>query len=97
MSKQEGLCNIPVLSETSLRKLSEGEGAPSCFTLKVMSATFFSVCFLSLKEANCETKKNVFTPKSPFVLEKIKIWKFRYSNFMCLQMPKHKKETHFTE
>ena len=73
MSKQEGLCNIPVLSKTSLRKLSEGERTPRCFALKVMSATFLSVCFLSLKETNCETKKNIFTPKSLFVLEKIKI------------------------
>ena len=55
MSKQEGLCNILVLSKTSLRKLSEGEGTPRCFTLKVVSATFLSVCFLSLKETNCET------------------------------------------
>ena len=97
MSKQEGLCNIPVLSETSLRKLSEGEGTPRCFTLKALFTTFLSVCFLSLKEANWETKKNVFTPKSPFVPEKIKIYNCRYSNFMCHQMPKHKKEAHFTE
>ena len=75
MSKQEGLCNIPVLRETSLRKLSEGEGTPRCFTLKCSGYFCFilSVCFLSLKETNCETKKNVFTPKSLFVLEKIKI------------------------
>ena len=45
MSKQEGLCNIPVLSETSLRKLSEGEGTPRCFILEFMSATFLSVWF----------------------------------------------------
>ena len=70
MSKQEGLCNIPVLSETSLRKLSEGEGTPRCFMLEVMSPTFLSVCFLSLKETNWETKKNVFTPKSIFALKK---------------------------
>ena len=71
MSKQERLCNIPVLSETSLKKLSEGEGTPRCFTLKVMSATFLPGWLLSLKETNCETKKNVFTPKSLFVLEKV--------------------------
>ena len=47
LSKLEGLCNIPVLSETSLRKLSEGEGTPRWFTLKAMSATFLPVCFLS--------------------------------------------------
>ena len=73
MSKQEGLCNIPVLSETSLRKLSEGKENPRCFTLKAMSPTFLPVCFLSIKETNCETKKNVFTPKSLLVLEKINI------------------------
>ena len=73
MSKQEGLCNIPVLSETSLRKLSEGEGTPRCFILEFMSATFLSVWFFILKETNWETKKNVFTPKSLFVLKKIKI------------------------
>ena len=57
MSKQEGLCNIPALSENSLRKLSEGEGTPRCFILEFMSATFLSVWFLSLKETNWETKK----------------------------------------
>ena len=73
MSKQERLCNIAVLSETSLRKFSEGEGTPRCFTLKIMSATFLSISFLSLKETNCETKKKFFSPKSLFVLQKIKI------------------------
>ena len=42
MSKQERLCNIPVLSQTSLKKLSEGEGTPRCFTLKVMSTTWLA-------------------------------------------------------
>ena len=28
--------------------------------LKVASATFLLLCFLSLKESNCETRKNVF-------------------------------------
>ena len=64
MSKQEGLCNIPVLSETSLRKLSEGKENPLHFCQFV---------FLSIKETNYETKKNVFTPKSLEVLEKINI------------------------
>ena len=73
MFKQEGSCNVPVLSETSLRKLSEGERTPRCLTLKAISTKFLSVCFLSLKEANCGTKKNPFTPKSLFVLEKIKM------------------------
>ena len=42
------------------------------------------VCFLSLKESTCETRKNVFyfTSKALFVLEKIKFQNFRYSSFM---------------
>ena len=42
--------------------------------LKVVSATFLLVCFLSLKESTCETKKNVFyfTSKALFVHAKIK-------------------------
>ena len=41
--------------------------------LKVVSATFLLVCFLSLKENNCETRTNdfYFTSKAFFVLEKI--------------------------
>ena len=37
--------------------------------LKVVSATFLLVCFLSLKDSTCETRKNVFyfTPKALFV------------------------------
>ena len=49
-----------------------------------------------LKEINFETKKNVFTPKSLFVLEKVEIQNFRYSNFMCHQMPIHKKRKTFS-
>ena len=43
-------------------------------TLKVVSATFLIVCFLSVKESTYETRKNVFyfTSKAVFVLEKIK-------------------------
>ena len=42
-------------------------------SLKVVSATFSLVCFLSLKERFCETRKSVFyfTSKALFVLE---IW-----------------------
>ena len=42
--------------------------------LKVVSATFSLVCFLSLKKSTCETRKNIFyfTSKALFVLEKIK-------------------------
>ena len=54
------------------------------YSLKVVSATFLLVCFLSLKESTCETRKNVFyfTSKALFVLEKIKFQYFRLSNFM---------------
>ena len=42
--------------------------------LKVASATFLLVCFLSLNESTCQTRKNAFyfTSKTLFVLEKIK-------------------------
>ena len=42
--------------------------------LKVVSATFFLVCFAWLKESTFETRKNVFyfTLKSLFVLEIIR-------------------------
>ena len=42
--------------------------------LKVVSATFVLVCFLSLNESTFQTRKNVFyfTSKALFVLEKIK-------------------------
>ena len=42
--------------------------------LKVVSATFLLVCFLSLNETTYQTKKDVFyfTSKALFVLEKIK-------------------------
>ena len=42
--------------------------------LKVVSATFLLVCFLSLNESTCQTRKNVFyfTSKALSVLEKIK-------------------------
>ena len=42
--------------------------------LKVVSATFVLVCFLSLNESSCQMGKNVFfTLKAFFVLEKIKL------------------------
>ena len=42
--------------------------------LKVVPATFLIVCFLSLREIACETRKNVFcfTSKALFALAKIK-------------------------
>ena len=41
------------------------------YCLKVVSATFVLVCFVSLKESTCETRKNVFcfSSKALFVLE----------------------------
>ena len=43
-------------------------------SLKVVSATFLLVCFLSLNESTSQTRKNAFyfTSKALFVLEKIK-------------------------
>ena len=56
----------------------------SYFSLKVVSATFLLVCFLSLKKYTCETRKNVFyfTSNALFDLEIIKFNLFRYSNVM---------------
>ena len=68
--------------------------------LKVVSATFLLVCFLSLKESFCETRKNIFyfTSKALFALEKIKSLEFKISKFhdviKCLRI---KQEIHFTE
>ena len=52
--------------------------------LKVVSATFVLVCFLSLNESTFQTRKNVFyfTSKALFVLEKIKFQNSAFSNFM---------------
>ena len=43
-------------------------------SLKVVSTTFLLVCFLSINESTCQTRKNAFyfTSKALFVLEKIK-------------------------
>ena len=42
--------------------------------LNVVSATFLLVCFSSLNESTCQTRKNVFyfTSKALSILEKIK-------------------------
>ena len=47
----------------------------ACFTLKVVSAIFLLVCFLSLEERTWQTRTNVFyfTSKALFGLGKIKI------------------------
>ena len=48
--------------------------------------TFLLVCVSCLKESTCETRKNDFffisIAKALFVLEKIEVYNFRYSNFM---------------
>ena len=53
-------------------------------TLKVLSATFLLVCFVSLKKSTCETRTNVFyfTSKALFVLVIINFNFFKYSNVM---------------
>ena len=53
-------------------------------SLKVVSATFLLVCFVSLKESYCKTRKNAFyfISKALLVLEIIKFWHSRYSNIM---------------
>ena len=65
--------------------------------LKVVSATFVLVCFLSLKESTCKTRKNVFNSLQT-------LFSFsRKSNFRILhfqiswrhQMPKHKTRSTF--
>ena len=60
-------------------------------SLKVVSATFFLVCFVYLKENTYETRKSVFyfTSKTLFILEIVKFYLFRYSNDMTSSMPKH--------
>ena len=46
---------------------------------------FASLSF-SQKESTCENRKNAFhfTPKTFFILEKIKVRNFKYANFMML-------------
>ena len=52
--------------------------------LKVVSATFRLVYFLSQNESTCQTRKNVFyfASKALLVLEKIKFYNSTFSNFM---------------
>ena len=57
--------------------------------LKVVSATFLLVCFLGLKQGSCKIRKKFyFTSRALFVLEKIKFYIHRYSNFMTLSNAK---------
>ena len=64
---------------------------------KVVYATFFSVCFLSLKGSTFEIQKNVFyfTSNALFGREKIKFLNFSYSNLMGHQRPKYKTRNTF--
>ena len=61
--------------------------------LKALSGTFLPVCFLSLKESFCETRKNDFV-----LLQKLFLF-WRKSKFIqisqCHQMPKHKIQNTF--
>ena len=69
---QKQICNTvgPSLA-ASLEPLAHRQNMAN---LKVVSATFLLVCFLSVKESTCENMKNVFyfTSKALFILEKIK-------------------------
>ena len=49
-------------------------GLTGVYILKVVSATFLLVCFLSLSKSTCQTRKNdfYFNSKALFILEKIK-------------------------
>ena len=49
--------------------------------LRVVSAAFLLVCFLSLIESTCQTR-NYITSKALFILDKIKFQNFRFSDFM---------------
>ena len=53
---------------------NKADGTTFVAGLKVVSTTFLLVCFLCLKESNCQTTKNVFyfTLKALFVMEKTK-------------------------
>ena len=66
--------------------------------LKVVSAIFLLVCYLSLNDSTCQTRKNVFyfTSKALFVLENIlEFYVFKFHDVTeCLSI---KEEVYFTE
>ena len=64
---------------------------------KVVSTTFLLVCFLSLNESTCQTRKNAFyfTSKALFVLEKTNLSILDFQISWCHQMPKHKTRNTF--
>ena len=67
--------------------------------LKVASATFWLVCFLSLNESTCQTRKNAFyfPSKALFVLDKINFgfWIFRFDDI--IKYLSINQEIHFIE
>ena len=72
--------------------------------LMVVSATFLLLCFLSLKESTCETRKNEGKNEKMFFISLWKLFSFsRKSNFSildvktlrCHQMPKIKTRNTF--
>ena len=69
----EKLCRQKIPEFSSVRK-ETAEIDVFITYLKVVSSTSLQVCFLSLNESTCQTRKNVFyfTSKALFVLEKIK-------------------------
>ena len=69
---KENYCNLSVQETGCIIFPAVGYLAHHWF--KGCSAAFLLVCFSTLKESTCETRKNVFclTSKALFVLEKIK-------------------------
>ena len=65
--------------------------------LKVVSAIFLLVCFVSLKERTCETRKNAFyfTSKALFVLEILAFQIFKCHD--VIKCPNMNHETHSIE
>ena len=68
----------------SLMSVDVNQETTTLYNLKVVSATFLLVCFLSLNKSTCKTRKNVFyfTSKALFVLKKIKFLNSAFLNFM---------------
>ena len=81
--------NLKPLSCLLINRIS-ARSAPKILLLKVVFARLLLVCFVCLKDATCEKRKNVFysTAKAHSVLVVIE---FDFSNIQmsCHQMPKH--------
>ena len=68
--------------------------------LKVVSATFLLVCFLSLKKSTCETRKNIFFISLQKLISPSRKSNFRFLDIQILDVIKClsiKQEIHFTE